>query len=76
MRMLALGLAAAALALPVGSAAAEPTCAGPYHAQVCVDYECYSHYCIQIPSVVYTDCRHPLPESCDRSVSLKAIGTK
>lgn len=67
MRLVALGLAAAALAFPAaGAASANSTCqeiaAG---AGVCVHYTCNDHHCInRTYTAVSTTCRHPFQGTC------------
>lgn len=68
-RLVALGLAAAALAFPVaGAASANDTCVtGAAGTDVCVEFTCNDHHCIsRTYTAVYTTCRHPFFVLCQR----------
>lgn len=63
MRLVALALTAAALAVPAGVAAANTTCADvTSQTAVCVEFTCNDHHCInRTYEAVYTTCDRPMP---------------
>ena len=65
MRLIALGVAAAAaFALPTAASAATECVDVTTHTAVCVDYDCNDHHCIsRTYQYVYTTCDHPMPPS-------------
>lgn len=76
MRMLALGLAAAALVIPVSSANAgcRPV---TEKINVCETHDCVDHLClVRVPTSVSTECAHPIPTVCNQYVSLEKIATR
>ena len=71
MRIIALGIAAAALAVPLaGTSAANAECVPGYAGtDVCIEYTCNDHHCInRTYTAVYTTCQHPFNVLCRRVV--------